>query len=131
MNLPFLRPFLFVSVLSTLLFGQADQKPASRPESFEWNHPIELFDEAFNDTGNFVEAERFARRSLEIAEQLQLGDEKRATSSLRFISQAESFRRSAALRRGTQGGHRPVCETHGGFTHEVAAASDTSARHCR
>jgi hypothetical protein len=58
----FLVPiFVFGSVPAS--FRQAAQTsleyPKSRPESFEWDHQIELFDEAFND-GNFVEAERFA-----------------------------------------------------------------------
>ena len=64
------------------------ETPKSRPESFEWDHQIELFDEAYNDA-NYVEAERFARKSLEIADQLQLGDGKRATS---LSSTAEALR---------------------------------------
>ena len=69
---------LLACLLSTFLFGQSPT-PKSRPESFEWDHQIDLFDEAFNND-SYLEAERFARKSLEIAGQLQLGDAKRATS---------------------------------------------------
>ena len=73
-----LRLTLLASILSTFLLGQSPT-PKSRPESFEWDNQIDLFDEAFNND-SYVEAERFARKSLEIADQLQLEDAKRATS---------------------------------------------------
>jgi tetratricopeptide (TPR) repeat protein len=94
-------------ILSTLLFGQSVQAPKSRPESFEWDHQIDLYDEA-TQNGNYSEAEGFAHKSLEIVEQLQLGDAKRATSlfvvadSLRhqkkFAEAEPLFRESLALR---------------------------------
>jgi len=66
-----------------------------------------LFDEAFNNQ-NFVEAERYGRRSLEIVDQLQLGDGKRATSlsstaqalrhQKKFAESEPLFRQALALR---------------------------------
>lgn len=101
------RFFLIVCILSTLLFGQSAQPTKSHPESFEWDHQIDLFDDSFNN-GNYVEAERFARKSLELADQLHLEDAKRATSlssiafSLRYekkFAEAEAFfRESLAIR---------------------------------
>jgi len=79
----FLLASAFVSSLVPTPSAQAVQTSTelskSRPEGFEWDHQIDLYDEAYND-GNFVEAERFARRSLEIVQALELDDGKRATS---------------------------------------------------
>ena len=83
------------------------QTPQPRPESFEWDHQIALFDEAY-DRENFVEAEGYARKSLAIVDQLHLSDEQRATSiagmaeALRYqkkYSEAEPlYRQALALR---------------------------------
>lgn len=94
-------------MISSLLFGQAPQNPPSHPESFEWDHQIKLWDEAFY-AYNYVEAERFGRRSLEIVDRLHLDDLKRAISlsstaeALRFqkkYAEAEPlFRQALAIR---------------------------------
>lgn len=74
-------------ILCSFLVAQTQQKP-SRPESFEWDHQLRLWDEAY-DNHNFAEAERYGRRSLEIVEQLGLSDVQRATS---IASLAEALR---------------------------------------
>ena len=70
---------IFLTALfgSGLLLGQTASP--SRPESFEWDHQIALWAEAFNNQ-NYAESERYGRKSLEIVEQLHLDDAKRATS---------------------------------------------------
>ena len=115
MKVQLLRRLLLISIFFfsgiPASIAQTAQAPTeaskSRPESFEWDHQIELFDEAYYD-GNYLEAERFARKSLEIAEQLHLGYAKRATSlsslggSLRYqkkYTTAEPlFREALAIR---------------------------------
>ena len=86
MNTRCLVPLLLAPFLVGTLFAQSVQKSVPRPESFEWDHQMALFDEAFNNQ-NFVEAERYRRRSLEIVDQLQWGDGERA-SSLSSTAQA-------------------------------------------
>jgi hypothetical protein len=54
-------------LLCSFLSWQTGQRRRSRPESFEWDHQIALYDEAF-DNHNYAEAEKFGRRSLEIVE---------------------------------------------------------------
>lgn len=78
---------LFALILCSFLAAQTQQK-LSRPESFEWDHQLRLWDEAY-DNHNFAEAEGYARRSLEIVGQLGLSDVERATS---VASLAEALR---------------------------------------
>lgn len=81
------RLLLSVLLLATFLCAQTQPKPL-RPESFEWDHQIRLWTDAYNHE-NYAEAEKFGRRSLEIVDQLGLGDLERATS---LMSIAETLR---------------------------------------
>jgi tetratricopeptide (TPR) repeat protein len=95
------------AIFLSSLYRQTAQNSPSRPESFEWDHQIELWDQAFYSY-NYIAAERYGRRSLEIVDQLRLDDVKRATSlssiaeALRFqkkYEQAEPlFRQALAIR---------------------------------
>jgi len=53
--------FLAARMVCTVILAQAQQEPP-RPESFEWDHQIRLWTEAYNNE-NYAEAERLGRRS--------------------------------------------------------------------
>jgi tetratricopeptide (TPR) repeat protein len=64
---------------------------AGTPEQSDWDHEIRVADDAYY-SDNFVQAEKHYRKSLELAERLQLGDVQRATS-LASVAQALRYQK--------------------------------------
>jgi tetratricopeptide (TPR) repeat protein len=88
--------FLAVLIATSQCLSAQTAPPLSRPapEEFDWDHEIAVADDAYND-GNYIEAERHYRKSLDIAEQLHLTDAQRATS-LASVAQALRYQKKFA-----------------------------------